>query len=266
MRDGHIHSPYCPHGTKDTFRQYIERAMTLGYTEISFTEHAPLPRNFEDPTPMKDSSISLQILEKYLEEIENLKKEYLGQLKINKGLEVDYIEGYEEEITDFLNTYGPYLDDSILSVHFLLHKGKYDCLDYSPQVFAKMIRAYPSLDAVYERYFETVLKSVLANLGGYKPKRIGHMTLVHKFQKKFPIDRSFAGEITHLLQIIKEQGYALDYNGAGTAKPLCQEPYPPTWIALKAVELEIPLIYGSDAHQSKDLNQGRELLVFKTTT
>ena len=23
--DGHIHSPYCPHGTSDSFKQYIEK-------------------------------------------------------------------------------------------------------------------------------------------------------------------------------------------------------------------------------------------------
>ena len=26
-RDGHIHSPYCPHGTKDSFEMYVEKAL-----------------------------------------------------------------------------------------------------------------------------------------------------------------------------------------------------------------------------------------------
>ena len=26
-RDGHIHTPFCPHGTKDTFEEYIEKAL-----------------------------------------------------------------------------------------------------------------------------------------------------------------------------------------------------------------------------------------------
>ena len=42
-RDGHIHTPFCPHGTKDSFEEYIEKALSLGFKEISFTEHAPLP-------------------------------------------------------------------------------------------------------------------------------------------------------------------------------------------------------------------------------
>ena len=35
--------------------------------------------------------------------------------------------------------------------------------------------------------------------------------------------------------------YGLDYNGAGTAKPLCREPYPPHWVIEIAKEKQIPL-------------------------
>ena len=45
-------------------------------------------------------------------------KEYDGQISILTGLETDFITGYEEETAAFLNTYGPSLDDGILSVHF----------------------------------------------------------------------------------------------------------------------------------------------------
>ena len=56
-RDGHIHTPYCPHGTNDTFHDYVETALGLGFEEITFTEHAPLPKGFNDPTPAKDSGM-----------------------------------------------------------------------------------------------------------------------------------------------------------------------------------------------------------------
>lgn len=32
MKDGHIHSPYCPHGSKDDFEKYVQRAMDVGIT------------------------------------------------------------------------------------------------------------------------------------------------------------------------------------------------------------------------------------------
>lgn len=259
-KDGHIHTPYCPHGTKDSFKEYVENAIFLGFDEISFTEHAPLPVGFLDPTPAKDSGMPVNKIETYLHDIEMIKKEYCSQIKINSGLEVDFIEGYEEETREFLTTFGPKLDDAILSVHFLKHNNEYDCMDYSPQVFGEMVKKYGSVEAVYKKYYETVMKSVNADLGNYKPKRIGHITLVHKFQKKFPVLNSFEGEISELLITIKRNGYELDYNGAGTAKPLCKEPYPPDWVIDKATAMGIPLIYGSDAHQKKEMGQGRQFM------
>ena len=59
MKDGHIHTPYCPHGTDDKFEQYVEKAIKVGLDEISFTEHFPLPKGFTDPAPNNDSSINL---------------------------------------------------------------------------------------------------------------------------------------------------------------------------------------------------------------
>ncbi|MFT8323494.1 MAG: histidinol-phosphatase HisJ [Bacillus sp. (in: firmicutes)] len=255
-KDGHIHTAFCPHGTKDSLTDYINKAISLGFKEITFTEHAPLPKGFTDTTPTKDSSMSLEELPYYIEEVNVVKALYQKEIKVNIGLEVDYIEGFEKEIYDFLSVWGKKLDDSILSVHFLKKDTAYDCVDYSPDLFADMIKRYGSVEAIYDCYFNTVKKSIKANLGPFKPKRIGHITLVHKFQKKFPVNYEYLHTISDLLNIIKEQNLELDYNGAGVNKPLCKEPYPPKWIAQKAKDLQIPLIYGSDAHQIKDLGQG----------
>lgn len=256
IKDGHIHTPFCPHGTKDTFKEYIEKAIQLGFSEISFTEHAPLPSGFIDTTPDKDSGMKLEELEEYFEQINQLKPIYKDKIRINCGLEIDYIEGFEAQTKDFLNNYGHKLDDAILSVHFLQHEDTYECLDYSPNVFEKMIQQYGSIEHVYENYFRTLLKSIQSDLGPFKPKRIGHITLVRKFQKKFPMPQDYRNEISQILRAIKERSYELDYNGAGISKPLCGETYPPKWVAEEATKLQIPLVYGSDAHQIKELKQG----------
>lgn len=260
-KDGHIHTAFCPHGTKDALSNYIEQAISLGFTEISFTEHAPLPAGFIDTTPTKDSSITLEELPQYLHVVEHAKDYYKNKIKINIGLEVDYIEGFEKETLGFLNEWGIKLDDSILSVHFLKNNSTYDCVDYSPELFAAMIDQYGSVEAIYDRYFETIKKSIFADLGPFKPKRIGHITLVHKFQKKFPVFKNYDATIVQLLQDIKQQQLELDYNGAGLYKEFCQEPYPPNWVALEAQKQQIPLVYGSDAHQAKDIGQGWDILL-----
>ncbi|SFB17664.1 histidinol-phosphatase (PHP family) [Bacillus sp. cl95] len=260
MKDGHIHTAFCPHGTKDSLEAYVERALSLGFKEISFTEHAPLPIGFEDPIPSKDNAMAPDQLEPYLEEVARIKEKYKDQIIINRGLEVDFIEGFEKETKEFLNTFGNQLDDAILSVHFLKIGNGHECIDYSPDLFQHIITQLGSIEKLYEKYFATVLQSILSDLGQYKPKRIGHITLVKKFQKKLPCEREFTDEISKILFAMKEGGYELDYNGAGLAKPLCRETYPPEWVVQRAKNLTIPLVYGSDSHQVKDLGQGLNVM------
>lgn len=255
--DRHIHSPFCPHGSSDSFEKYVEQAIKLNFESITFTEHAPLPPSFTDPTPEKDSAMAIKDIERYLDELQKLKKEYRNDIDILIGLEVDYIEEYEQETTNFLNMYGPFLDDSILSVHFLKKNNHYFCLDFSADTFSEMIQTFGSIDAIYTDYYQTVKQSILTDLGPYKPKRIGHITLVRKFQKQFhPEDDT--EHIKQILQEIKRADLQLDYNSAGLRKPLCGEPYPSKDIVKTAVQMGIPLIYGSDAHCAADLGKDYE--------
>src|SRR4051794_34727528 len=104
--DGHVHTPFCPHGTPDSIPQYIEAAIEMGIKGLSFTEHAPLPNGFCDPTPDQDSAMSAENLPKYLEELRFLKNYYKNAIAINIGLEVDFIKGWEQETKAFLNEIG----------------------------------------------------------------------------------------------------------------------------------------------------------------
>ncbi|WP_281658332.1 histidinol-phosphatase HisJ [Halobacillus sp. Cin3] len=258
MKDGHIHTPYCPHGSKDSLESYIENAIKAGYSALTFTEHAPLPDSFTDPAPAKDSSMTIEDLENYLADLGGLQKKYEKDLTILKGLEVDYIEGYEKETASFLDTYGPELDDSILSVHFLKGNKAWYCIDYSPEMFEEAAADFGSIETLYRAYYDVLAESVQAPLGSYKPKRIGHMTLVRKFQRLYPGPEEWSSRASHFLTLVREHGFELDYNGAGMKKNHCKETYPPLAIAREASSMGIPLIYGSDAHTASALKQGWE--------
>lgn len=258
VHDGHVHSPFCPHGSPDQLEQYVEKGIELGLKGLTFTEHAPLPKHFVDPVPTQDSAMSWEDLPLYFEEVQNLKKKYRNRFDIKLGLEVDYIEGYEEEITELLNDLGSSLDDAILSVHFLKKGADYYCIDYSPEEFERISLVFGGVDAVHAEYYRTVKKSIKCELGPFKPKRIGHMTLANKFQKKFPPTNSFWEEQIHVLDLMKAKGYQLDYNSAGLSKPLCRETYPSADIIKIAASKQIPIVYGSDAHSSKALLLGSD--------
>lgn len=257
-RDGHIHTHFCPHGTKDATERYIEKAIKSGFTDISFTEHAPLPLNFTDPTPMKDSSINLDQLTPYMHEVNRLKAVYQQDIRIRVGLEVDFIAGYEKEITSFLNEIGPTLDDSILSVHFLKVDNRYYCADYSKDVFMELAAASGSVEAAYGLYYETLEASIKADLGQFKPKRIGHPTLIHKFQLAHGEKIDDSAQIQYVLDLMKQTGCELDVNGAGFSKPDCLEAYPPIPFIEYAKSLGIPLVFGSDAHNVNGLHKHYE--------
>ena len=264
-RDGHIHTPFCPHGSDDSFERYITKAIESGFTEITFTEHAPLPNPFIDPTPDKDSGMKHEFLRAYFEQLQRIKERYKQQIIINIGLEVDYIVGFEEQTRNFLNKVGPMLDDAILSVHFLQHNALYTCIDFSDEVYLQFAQQVGGIKPMYDLYYETVKQSILADLGPYKPKRIGHPTLIHKFQLAHDETIDDRVQIEEVLQLMKTHDYALDFNSAGLSKSFCKEPYPAIEYALFAQKIGVPIVFGSDAHTAKDLHQHYDVLQKKLT-
>lgn len=250
-RDGHVHSHYCPHGSKDAFEMYLDNAIKKGIEEITFTEHMPMPEGVIEEFA-KSCSPNIENIEKYFEEIKHLKEEYKDKIKVNCGLEVDFIEGYEEFTRNLLNEYGQKLDDSILSVHFCKYKNKYypiDCIEY----FEELLQEVNSIEAIYDMYYDTLLKAIKSDLGKYKPRRIGHPTLIRIFNKKYPLEYKNTEKFNELIMEIKNRGYELDCNTAGLRKQLCGEVYPSGEFYDLAIENNINLVYGSDSHVAKDV-------------
>ena len=258
-RDGHTHTEFCPHGSREATEQFIERAIALGFESYSLTEHPPLPRNFIDPTPDHSCGMRQEDLEPYLLHAQELKKRYADRIEIRVGLEVDYIPGYESDVRDMLNRCGSQMDDALLSVHFLEGKGGWRCVDLSPEDFQEgLIEPYGSVEAVHQVYWATVKQAVEADLGSFKPGRMSHLSLVHKFQLKHPLKnpQHFRVQVSEILDAIQERGMELDLDAAGLFKPDCREIYPAPWIMAEAVERGIPFVYGSDTHSVKGVGQG----------
>jgi histidinol-phosphatase (PHP family) len=258
-RDGHTHTEVCLHGSKEPTEQFIERAIDLGFETYSLTEHPPLPEGFEDPTPDKTCGMLRADLGSYFEMAQRLKKKYAGQINIRVGLEVDYVPGFEAETRALLAEVGPDLQDGLLSIHFLKGKGGWRCVDYSPEDFAEgLLSVYGSVEAIHKTYWSTVKQAILADLGPYKPARLSHLSLIHKFQLRYPLKnpRQFAPEILEILDLIQSRSLELDLNAAGLFKPDCREIYPAPWIVAEALKRDIRFVYGSDTHSVKGVGQG----------
>lgn len=253
MKDGHIHSHYCPHGTNDSFEMYIENAIKNGYDEISFTEHFPLPDNFEDPSPKKDSAPTDDEFEKYLKEAKEMQKKYEDMIKINVGTEVDYLEGFEHEIKQKLERYGDMLDDAILSVHMLKTDYGYSCIDYNEDEFKKLMDSFGGIDKLYNKYYETVKMAIEADLGEYKPKRFGHLNLIRKYCKIFEYDYSEQKILIEIMDALKENGFELDFNVSGLRKKDCEEIYISGYLRELVDRYGINTVLGSDSHTAETI-------------
>lgn len=248
IRDGHMHSPFCPHGSKDPLEAYVEEAIRLGRKMITFTEHFPLPQDILPPEELRECALTLEEVPLYLSAVEEVKKNYIDKIKINKGFEVDYIEGKEDVIKAYLERFGEEIEDGVLSVHFVRYKGKYYGIDLIEQ-FEMLLSEVKNIETIYDLYFDTLLKSIEADLGPYKPKRIGHPSLVRIFNQKYPCDYDDKGKFKKILTAVKEREMALDFNVAGMRRPLCKESYPSGRLLQMAKEMQIPFVPGSDSHE-----------------
>lgn len=258
MKDGHIHTPFCPHGTKDDFKIYINKAIKEGIDEISFTEHMPLPLMPIEKELFDDCAIKHEDVKAYFSKIDDLKKEYNGIIKINKGFEVDYVDGLDSLVKANLDKYGSEIEDSILSVHFVKINNEYRCIDMLED-FEFILETLGSLEEVYNLYFNTLLKSINSDLGKYKPKRIGHPTLVRKFALKYPYEYKNVKLMEETVKAIKEKGYEIDYNTAGLRKELCKEIYPSGKFMDLIDKYNVKKVYGSDSHEGLDVGEGFNL-------
>lgn len=267
-RDGHTHTEFCPHGKVEDTELLIKRAISLGFKEYSITEHAPLPTGIEelaagDPNVWTTASMSLNDVDNYFKKMNDLRKKYASDIIIHVGFELDYFSEFEGWTRDFLAEYGPQTDDGILSVHFLNGKDGLRGIDYSFEEYKTgVVDGLGSFEKAQKRYYQKVLASLEADLGPFKPTRLGHISLCQKFERLFDESTDYSSENTALVHTlltrIQQEKYSLDLNTAGFYKQGYQQSYPQVWITQKATELGIPLIYGSDTHSLADVGQGYE--------
>lgn len=252
-RDGHVHTPFCPHGSTDSLDAYVEQALARGIRTLTFTEHAPLPERFIDPTPDKDSAMALDLLPRYIEEVGQLKHDYADKLDIQIGLEIDYLPGYVDETFALLEPYRSFLDETILSQHFLQVEGELLPVDFSPETFDALVSRIGSFEDVLHRYYEALETGLQFPWERLNVTRIGHIDLPIKYQTNYSWDRvNVKVAESRLLRTIALRGFELDFNTAGLRKAACGQPYALA-VAAEATRLGIRLVLGSDAHIAADV-------------
>ncbi|QGG60689.1 histidinol-phosphatase HisJ [Loigolactobacillus bifermentans] len=267
-REGHSHTEFCQHGSGDDVEEMIQKAIRLGFQEYSITEHAPLPPAFKQDyagtlTGFTEAAMALSDVPAYFKKCQQMQAKYRDQLNIKIGFEVDFLPTQLDWLRDFWAEYGPQTTDNILSVHFMQGVGgKYWSVDDTLTDFETGLLPMGQGDGqcLYSLYLDALQTAVSTPLGPHSPCRLGHMTLIKKFQDYFKLPARFNEanliKVRQLFDTLQAHHFALDLNVAGLYKPYCNEVYPYPELMYLAQDYEIPMVYGSDAHSIAEVGHG----------
>lgn len=223
--DYHTHTPLCGHASGHP-RDYVRRARELGLDEIGFSDHNPMPAQFDE------WRMAPEEFPAYLELIRETRAEFPGY-PIRLGLECDFVPGYEDHIRT-LATRAPF-DYLIGSVHYILPGWDVD----NPMKLSEW-KKHP-VEEVWSLYFKTLTQAACSGLYDF----LGHPDLVKKFAFFPPGDlRRFYLET---LDAIRDHDLAIEINTAGLRKDV-KELYPSRDFLAEAFRRSIPILINSDAH------------------
>ncbi len=228
-----MHTPLCGHAI-GLPQEYAKQALQVGLEEIGFSDHAPFVVKDLPGITMK-----MQQLPQYYRMIELVRDQYRNELLIKVGIEADFVPGYEEKTKAILKDY-PY-DYVIGSVHFIRGWG-FDNPEEREQWDQN------DIDEVYRQYYSLLRQSAQSQLFDI----MAHVDLVKKFGHR--PSAFLADEVEKTAQVFKESGVAVEINTSGLRKPV-KEIYP-SLLALKIyARCQVPLCFGSDAHDPKDVGK-----------
>jgi histidinol-phosphatase (PHP family) len=150
--DYHIHTPYCGHA-QGAIVDYVENAIKVGAHEIGFADH--LGRYYLSQSQKRrywDWGMDEGLLDRYWNELSDVREVYKGRITIRVGLEVDFVEGAEDKVKPFLKRH-PF-DFFLASIHCVPEFGWHHLSEIS--------RGEP--EEIFDRYFalaEAALESGL---------------------------------------------------------------------------------------------------------
>lgn len=241
MHDYHMHSHWCRHAT-GRLEDYARAAVAQGIEEICFTPHIPLP-GFRPDFFNDRIRMDLEEFDRYEAELARTRSLFPG-LSILSGVEADYVEGMEGFLEGFLSARS--FDLVLMSVHFVG--------GWPEDAWVFDLPRGRSLERIYSDYFRAMREGIATGLFDC----VAHLDLVK--QPGAPVLATNRGDVEEVLSLCHEGGMSVELNTSGTRKAI-GETYPCTDIVRMALEANVPLAPGSDAHAPAQIALGFRQIV-----
>ncbi|OEH86815.1 hypothetical protein BHU72_00665 [Desulfuribacillus stibiiarsenatis] len=238
--DYHTHNYRCGHAIGE-LREYVERAVELGFHEIGLSDHFPL---FHIPAERRLPEITMEMhqLEEYVQEAIALKQEFAQQIDVKVGIEADYVPEWEDYLANQLRQY-PF-DYVLGSVHFI---GEWDHSD------SRCTHEWDNrdVDQVYRHYYALVKAAAESKIYD----SIAHFDVIKRFNHHPTSDMT--ENIREALLAVKAANICVEVNTSGEFMPV-KEIFPSKTILHMCKELDIPITVGSDSHRPHNVGTNIE--------
>lgn len=232
-RDSHIHTRLCNHAAGE-MEDYVLAALDKGLRSIVFLEHLEEQTVYFERTWLTDADFSY-----YFEEGKRLQDRYRGRLSIKLGVEIGFnpraIDGLRKKIARY-----PW-EHIGLSYHYYFTGTQHlNMVSRRRENIDKLSALGP--DRILTDYFSGLIQGI----GSLDCHTLCHLDAVLRHCRGIRFNASHQRQIDRILELLIEKNMSLEINTSGFA--LRGEPYPGKSILKKAVERNIPLLPGSDAH------------------
>lgn len=224
--DYHMHTVFSD--GKGKHADYITKARELNLSEIGFSEHICF-----NPVSW---AVHDDVIDDWVAVMQDLRKN--SSLPVKFGVEMDYLEGKEEEIAAFLKKYD--FDYVYGSIHFI------DDWNFDVNSLAKF-EEY-DINVLYEDYFRLLQKAAKSGLFDI----MSHADLIKKFD--FRPKEDISSLYKNTARAFSEGNVVYEINTSGKNKR-CAEFYPSRAFVEACFTAGVPVSLGSDAHKPGEVGQ-----------
>ena len=240
----HTHTTYCDGNSSP--KEIAEKAVSLGMPELGFSSHSY--------TSIDESyCMSRAGMQKYFDEINELKEEYAGRINILCGVEMDLFSDAEDYDYDW--------DFIIGSCHYIKKNGEYIPVDESDDILTGAAAEYYGGDmyALAADYYSEV--SRVRKITGCDI--VGHFDLITKFNEDGRIldeddPRYEDAWMSALDALAEEPDLIFEINTGAMSRGYKTEPYPAPYIMSELAKRKAKTLLSSDSHDKSTLLYGFE--------
>ena len=249
----HTHCTYCD--GKEPIENFVRRAVELGYDQLGFSSHAPVP--FENDFGIREEQIP-----EYTKEIDGFKAQ-IPFLQLFYGLECDFIPGMTKPFSYFKSQFG--LDYIIGGVHLVRPENSDNIwfIDGSKrEIYDNGLHDFfdgdvkKAVTRFWEQSFEMIETEqfdIIAHFDKIK---------MHNQKRYFTEEEDwYLKLVDHCIELIRRKQLIVEINTRGIYKGRCPDYYPSDYALAQIAKHRIPMVVSTDAHKSEELSEGRDAAI-----